>query len=233
MTEKKQTVQDVLHSMQKSLKAPKSNENKFGGYKYRSCEDILEAAKPLLPDGATLVIYDDIVLIGDRYYVKAKAELIYKGESVVATAFARESAEKKGMDASQITGAASSYARKYALNGLFLIDDTKDADATNDHKKEVVLHGEKKKISVSPIAPGNQRTGDKQIDHQVDFAIGAIDECTDLVKLKEVYVFQYKTCKDMGATEDQLALITQQKDSTKVRLENMALDGSFKQKMEE
>lgn len=124
-----------LNKIQNSLKVPKSNRNSFGNYNYRSCEDILEAVKPLLGD-ATLIINDEIVLIGDRFYIKATASL-YDGLVIsTAVAFAREPLEKKGMDTAQITGATSSYARKYALNGLFLIDDTKDADATNTHDKE-------------------------------------------------------------------------------------------------
>lgn len=120
-------------AIQSALKAPKSNENSFGKYKYRSCEDILEAVKPLLAEqGLTLIINDEIVLIGDRYYVKATAELSDGIQSSTATAYAREEEIKKGMDAAQITGSASSYARKYALNGLFAIDDTKDPD-TGDH----------------------------------------------------------------------------------------------------
>lgn len=104
----------------------------FGNYRYRSCEDILEAVKPLL-GSATLTLSDDIVSEGGRVYVRATALLRDGDQSVSVTAFAREPENKKGMDESQITGAASSYARKYALNGLFCIDDTKDADATNDH----------------------------------------------------------------------------------------------------
>ena len=118
----------LLHDIQANLKAPKGQFNKFGGYKYRNCEDILSAVKPLL-DGATLVISDEIVMIGDRVYVKATATLSDGKVSVSTTAFAREPLAKKGMDESQVTGAASSYARKYALNGLFAIDDTKDADS--------------------------------------------------------------------------------------------------------
>ena len=129
----------ILQVIQHELKAPKNQENKFGGYKYRSCEDILEAVKPLLDKyEATLTISDDIVLIGERYYIKATATLLdSKGGEVLAqtTAFAREPVAKKGSDESQITGAASSYARKYALNGLFCIDDTKDAD-TMDNREE-------------------------------------------------------------------------------------------------
>ena len=113
------------------MKAPKSQHNSFGKYDYRSAEDIIEAVKPLLKEnGLFLTMSDDIVLIGDRYYVKATVSVtdIVTGESVQTSALAREAAQKKGMDESQVTGTASSYARKYALNGLFAIDDTKDAD---------------------------------------------------------------------------------------------------------
>lgn len=128
-----------LIEIQKKLKAPKNQYNSFGKYKYRSCEDILEGVKPLLAEvGLALVLSDEICLIGDRYYVKATAQLFDEENRVVfgASAYAREEETKKGMDGSQVTGAASSYARKYALNGLFAIDDTKDADATNTHDKE-------------------------------------------------------------------------------------------------
>lgn len=121
------------------LKAPKGQYNTFGKYKYRSCEDILEAVKPLcVKNNVLLTITDDIVLIGDRFYVKATATVTnLEGASVSSSALAREEDTKKGMDGSQVTGASSSYARKYALNGLFCIDDTKDADATNTHGKEL------------------------------------------------------------------------------------------------
>ena len=123
-----------LITIQKTLKAPKGNYNSFGKYKYRSCEDILEAVKPLLAEhGCLLTLSDDVHLIGDRYYIKATATFTDGDNSVSVTALARESLDKKGMDDSQITGTASSYARKYALNGLFLIDDTKDAD-TDEYK---------------------------------------------------------------------------------------------------
>lgn len=118
-------------SLQSELKAPKGQTNKFGGYKYRSCEDILEAVKPLLKKyGMVLTIGDDLLNFGDRYYICATATLrdTESGEEIKNSAYAREAAEKKGMDEAQITGTASSYARKYALNGLFCIDDTKDAD---------------------------------------------------------------------------------------------------------
>ena len=118
-----------LHEIQQKLKAPKGQYNNFGKYKYRSCEDILEAVKPILKEvGCTLILSDEMVQVGDRYYIKATAHLKGENTDETTTAYAREDAEKKGMDGSQITGTASSYARKYALNGLFCIDDTKDAD---------------------------------------------------------------------------------------------------------
>jgi len=127
-----------LEKIQNKLKAPKNQFNSFGKYHYRSCEDILEALKPILAEhGALLTISDSIENIGNRYYVKATATIAIKDKGQISvTAYAREEEDKKGMDGSQITGAASSYARKYALNGLFLIDDTKDAD-TQDNTKEV------------------------------------------------------------------------------------------------
>lgn len=119
--------------IQQELKAPKNLENKFGGYRYRSAEGILEAVKPLLGKyKCVLTISDDVVAVGNRIYIKATAILTNKeGKTISTTAFARESESKKGMDDSQLSGSCSSYSRKYALNGLFAIDDTKDADALN------------------------------------------------------------------------------------------------------
>ena len=141
---------EVLSKIQKEMKAPKSQFNAFGKYKYRSCEDILEAVKPFL-NGTVLYISDEMVLIGDRYYIKATATLRNGDDAVSVTAYAREEAEKKGMDSSQITGAASSYARKYALNGLFLIDDTKDSDATNEHGKGEAANSKPKGNQVNTL----------------------------------------------------------------------------------
>lgn len=125
-----------LIAIQSELKAPKGQMNKFGGYNYRSCEDILEALKPLLAKHcAALTLSDEIVRIGEDTFVKATATFYSSDTPISVSAFARHPRDKKGMDDSQITGATSSYARKYALNGLFCIDDTKDADATNDHGK--------------------------------------------------------------------------------------------------
>lgn len=129
-----------LSVIQAKLVAPKGQFNSFGKYKYRNCEDILEAVKPLLLEtGTILTLTDDIILVGERYYVKATATLTATkaDESISVSAFARESENKKGMDESQITGSSSSYARKYALNGLFQIDDTKDAD-TKENATETI-----------------------------------------------------------------------------------------------
>ena len=129
-----QRVGDIQHK----LKAPKGQYNSFGKYNYRSCEDILEGVKPLLKEhNLALLIDDEIVQIGERYYVKATAKITDGIECVSATAYAREPDTKKGMDESQITGATSSYARKYALNALLCIDDTKDADTMDNSKKPV------------------------------------------------------------------------------------------------
>ena len=129
-----QRVGDIQHK----LKAPKGQYNSFGKYNYRSCEDILEGVKPLLKEhNLALLIDDEIVQIGERYYVKATAKITDGREIVSATAYAREPDTKKGMDESQITGATSSYARKYALNALLCIDDTKDADTMDNSKKPV------------------------------------------------------------------------------------------------
>lgn len=125
---------NTLAKIQQAVKAPKGQFNAFGKYKYRSCEDIVEAVKPVInPLGFYLTITDEILLVGTRFYVRATATLSNGTEIFSASAFAREEETIKGMSSSQITGAASSYARKYALNGLFAIDDTKDADSTNDH----------------------------------------------------------------------------------------------------
>lgn len=153
-------INELLAEIQQNLNAPKNQFNSFGKYKYRNCEDIVEAVKPLL-NGATLIITDEIVMIGDRYYVKAVACLYHSitpnTGPVCSTAYAREALEKKGMDVAQITGAASSYARKYALNGLFAIDDTKDAD-----------HGKKEKVSPEPIDMKKVGTAVNWFKKQID-----------------------------------------------------------------
>ena len=131
-------IYSALMAVQRDLKAPKGQYNDFGNFKYRSAEDIIEAVKPLLNEnGLILNITDDVVMIGDRIYIKATVSVIdvANGDTVATTAFAREALRKTGTDDSQITGLASSYARKYALNGLFAIDDEKDADTNEYHQQ--------------------------------------------------------------------------------------------------
>lgn len=200
---KNATVQMRLGALQKALKVPKGQENKFGGYKYRSCEDILEAVKPLLNVGEFVNLSDEIILIGDRYYVKATASFSFGGQSIQSHGWARESIEKKGMDSAQITGAASSYARKYSLNGLLLIDDTKDADATNDHKEE------SKRRSMAPM----DKSGNKAVDKAVMDAIQNVKNSIDAESARHIGRNGWKFCKESGATEEQLDLIQQETEN--------------------
>lgn len=155
-----------LIAIQSELKAPKSQFNEFGGYKYRKAEDILEAVKPLLAkQKCTLIITDDVVLIGNRIYVKATATIKNeKGECETTNGWAREEESKKGMDGSQITGASSSYARKYALNGLFAIDDNADSDTTNDGQHQEAQQTQTqqpaaKQPATSPFHPNDLNEG--------------------------------------------------------------------------
>jgi hypothetical protein len=152
------TVFEKLAVIQQELIAPKNQYNSFGKYNYRSCEDILEGLKPCLKKvNAAVTVSDELVQIGDRYYIKATATLFdaESGEAVSNTAYAREDEGKKGMDVSQVTGATSSYARKYALNGLFCIDDVKDADSRDNRQQEAEeqkkAEEEQKKIENSVI----------------------------------------------------------------------------------
>lgn len=153
-----------LMKVQTKLKAPKNQRNNFGNYNYRSCEDILEALKPLLEkEKATINISDNIVLIGDRYYVEANVKFIdaETGDLVEVKAMAREEGNKKGMDSSQLTGSTSSYARKYALNGMFAIDDTKDSDATNTHDKKESKP--KETVSNNNVQSNNKKLSEAQL----------------------------------------------------------------------
>jgi hypothetical protein len=168
------TFVETLKKIQQTLKAPKSQKNTFGNYMYRSCEDILEAVKPLLGE-AVLTITDEMVQLGDRFYVKATVTFEDGKYTKSVSAFARESLTKKGMDESQITGASSSYARKYALNGLFLIDDTKDADTQDNSKEES-----------KPIAKVEAPKVIKKILTAFGSAEKAINDCDTLEKLSAV-----------------------------------------------
>lgn len=152
---------EKLSRIQAELKAPKSQRNNFGNYNYRSCEDILEAVKPLLArEGLVLTITDSIEMVGNRYYVKATATVTDGEKNFTTTAFAREAENKKGQDESQITGSSSSYARKYALNGLFCIDDTRDADTMdNTEKPKAAPKAPRKADSLRAIAAAAKELG--------------------------------------------------------------------------
>lgn len=158
------SIAEKLLSVQQELKAPKGQYNSFGKYKYRSCEDILEALKPVLAKyRCVAVLSDSILQIGERFYVRATASIrdAETGEEVFNTAYAREDADKKGMDGSQITGTASSYARKYALNGLFLIDDTKDADTDAYHEQTTGKSGnEKQTVADTKLAAAKEKANE-------------------------------------------------------------------------
>lgn len=166
---------EKLCKIQGELKAPKGQYNGFGKYKYRSCEDILEALKPLLTKyEMNINISDNIIQVGDRYYVQAQVKItdVKTNESVYSAAFAREEENKKGMDASQVTGAASSYARKYALNGLLAIDDTKDSDALNVNKD----------YTERPKTSNKDHTKDQEIEHMFSIAKSAGVENTQILE---------------------------------------------------
>lgn len=172
-----------LITIQSTLKAPKSQFNAFGNYKYRKVEDILEAVKPIMSNlGCTLVMTDDIEMVGNRIYVKATATLKNsKGEIEITTGYAREEETKKGMDGSQITGAASSYARKYALNGLFAIDDNADSDTTNIGNQQ-----SQQKVKSSNNVPA---TSDPQYHpNDINEAIQMVSRCVNKDNL--VWVMQ-------------------------------------------
>lgn len=200
-------IYEKLLKAQVELKAPKGQYNSFGKYKYRSCEDILEALKPVLDKfKLTLFISDEIVEVGGSYklekkeetvetvgrkYVKATITLVNiekPDEQIKVSALAREEETKKGMDGSQITGASSSYARKYALNGMFMIDDTKDSDSTNTHGKEEKTEAERKKEAIEAInklADTEEKT-EKVFDMIAKFNKNSLLDCS-LDELKKVY----------------------------------------------
>ena len=201
---------EKLSRIQAALKAPKNQRNDFGKYNYRSCEDILEAVKPILAkEKVALTISDEIVEVGGRVYVKAKATL-YDATSeadghidtISVSAFAREEESKKGMDAAQLTGATSSYARKYALNGLFAIDDNKDADATNTHgkaepKKE--YPAEPKTPKTAPETPRTANFFDEEDDGPFCSDCGA--RISDKVKAFSVKKYGRALCMDCQKNE--------------------------------
>jgi hypothetical protein len=179
-------IQSKLLAVQSELKAPKGQFNSFGKYNYRSCEDILEAVKPLLSNhGLTMTISDDIVDVGGRVYVKATVTVFdHDGNAHSVNAYAREEESKKGMDASQVTGATSSYARKYALNGMFLIDDTKDSDSTNTHDKVPTSNNK-------PVASPASAPSGSQEPSIMDKAISYVKSQNDKHKAYEQVITKY------------------------------------------
>jgi hypothetical protein len=194
-----------LIEIQSKLKAPKSQVNKFGNYKYRNLDDINEAVKPLLAEqNCTLILSDNIEQVGERIYVKATATLTNsKNESVTVTAFAREAEFKKGMDDSQITGTASSYARKYALNGLFAIDDTKDADSMDNKTK-----APQKKIPFKSFAELNRTLSSfaECVTNQ-DFET-AKETAGEMSNAEKAYLLEYLQNNDFGGLDAIIAGVT-------------------------
>lgn len=167
-------MENQLSIIQNKVKAPKGQFNSFGKYHYRSAEDILEAVKQVVnPMGYSITISDTIVNVGDRYYIKATATLSNGKETWSTDGYAREEESKKGMDGSQVTGASSSYARKYALNGLFALDDTKDSDATNTHGKEPAKEAPNPSVTISA--------------EELSEVKRLLDECGDFASLLEIW----------------------------------------------
>lgn len=196
-----------LITIQSELKAPKTQVNNFGGYKYRKAEDILEAVKPLLAkQKCTLIITDDIVMVGNRIYVKATATLKNeKGEVEEATGWAREEESKKGMDTSQITGASSSYARKYALNGLFAIDDNADSDTTDDGQHQAAQQ------QASPQAqaaqPAQQPATPQYHTNDVNEGLGYLNRCVN----KDNLIWVVQTYKPLTANPQFMQAVSAKK----------------------
>ena len=179
-------IYEKLAAIQQELIAPKNQFNKFGNYSYRSCEDILEGLKPCLKKvNAAVKISDEILQIGDRYYIKATANLIdcESGESISNTALAREEDSKKGMDSSQLTGSTSSYARKYALNGLFCIDDVKDADSRDNSARDAKQNKDTAASEADRIAKVNEVMSalkEKDIDVEIVKRLYKVDDLRTL-----------------------------------------------------
>lgn len=189
-----------LIEIQQKLKAPKEQTNSFGGYKYRNCEDILEAVKPLLAEQKLLILLnDEITFIEGRFYVKATATLFdEEGKEITHTsAYAREEESKPKMDGSQVTGSSSSYARKYALNGLFAIDDTKDSDTTNTHgkekKKETTQKEPERELSLEVAIEGLRTiTEPSKI---FDYFKQTVDRVSDKTAFRKAYQKYYNELK--------------------------------------
>lgn len=185
-------IDNLLSNIQRELKAPKSAYNQFGKYYYRKTEDILEAAKQLLPEGAWIGMSDRMVQLGDRFYVEATATLHFKGEQAYATAIAREADEQKGMSAAQVTGSSSTYARKYALGGLFALDDTKDDDGLEKEKSAPKAKEVPYKKELSP-----EESKAKAFEVANNLAV-AIQNCTTTKELSQLHESNRKTLTALG-----------------------------------
>ena len=206
-----------LIEIQNKLKAPKSQYNSFGKYNYRNCEDILEAAKPLLKEyECYLILEDEVVLIGDRFYIKSTANLFNNDGNLIAKApaFAREEEQKKGMDAAQLTGATSSYSRKYALNGLFSIDDTKDSDTTNQHDKSENIQKIVKQQYIKPVEKLEQKKPEIKINFEQIKQNLLGSENGNQLKENWTHTFQHKNF----FTESQYKELENIKNSIKLEL---------------
>ena len=199
-------IYSLLNEVQAELRAPKGQWNDFGGFHYRSAEDILEAVKPLLHKrNMTQIITDDLVNEGDRYYVKATVTVRYNGESISVSAFAREAESKPKMDAAQLTGTASSYARKYALNGLYLIDDTKDAD-TNEYKKQADRKNDPADDDRLPwdMAEESEYLTKPEVGDLMNYAIRALGKDEAEMCLKKMYAYYKVTSESLMRADTSL-----------------------------
>jgi hypothetical protein len=198
---------ETLQKIQQEIKAPKEQKNNFGNYKYRSCEDIFTALKPLLKKhNSTLFVSDELVNIGDRFYIKATASFRGGDSQVDTVGWAREELSKKGMDGSQVTGASSSYARKYALNGMFLIDDTKDSDATNDGQHANFPNTFEDKVCEAfneDVKETNDKENNKKLEELL-LKLNAVESEEEYEQIKKEYSAFYKQMKkyDMPKAEE-------------------------------
>jgi hypothetical protein len=200
MTETKfENVYQLLNYLQVNLNAPKNQRNNFGNYNYRNVEDIMEAIKPLVKplkeQGAYVFVSDEMIQLGDRFYIKATATVGLNDKVIQNTAYARESLDKKGMDSSQITGSTSSYARKYALGGLLLVDDNKDADSDEKPQKtkETIVEKTLEKAFESP-RKGIERPEQEQM---YNTGLNLLQACATLEALKKVWDKNYKNWKEV------------------------------------
>jgi len=202
------SLHERLADIQANLVAPKGQFNKFGNYKYRSCEDILSAVKPLL-NGLVLTSTEEVIMVGNRYYIKATATITDGKDSISTTAFAREPEDRKGMDSAQVSGSTGSYSKKYSLNSLFAIDDQKDADATNDHGKAPTRAAKKPPAAVSPALAMEAQAPAKK--PSLKACSEMLTSCGDMAELKDAWAEIYSHYNGTRYIEG----LTKLKDDTK------------------